>query len=404
MKYPNTVFASKRGRRMGMPQASETRGDKGVWKGARVIFRRRRLSQQSLQIDALDGLRGLAVLIVFLSHTGNAGWHLIPGVDFRGTGKSGVFLFFILSSYLLSRNQTKISETFFTWRKIWSYWARRVLRVYPLYILYIIVALGIYEAAWIPTAVQPSMSMQSGLEHLLLLDGKSVAWSIPVEFKYYVLLPFVSWLFLYAFRINVMLMMLMYFVMVSLSIYLFPASEALVNDIRVAPYLVIFLTGSLLGVIHACDVKLPEFFRSASPFLLVLAIVGWAYAAPSINGWINGETAVSNLSHKWFVYFSLLWGGVLMLCLYGVSWISKIFEFFPLQFLGQISFSFYLWHLTVIGLTKYFFPELMDPFKAWVALIGSIAVSTITYHFVERPMSTLSLKRMRYSGVVKTDG
>jgi Predicted acyltransferases len=58
----------------------------------------RKTSTARVQLDALDGLRGVAVLIVVLSHLSNARLFLIPGLDLSGTGKSGVFLFFVLSA------------------------------------------------------------------------------------------------------------------------------------------------------------------------------------------------------------------------------------------------------------------------------------------------------------------
>ena len=52
-------------------------------------------------LDALDGLRGLAVLVVIGSHLSNVG--MLPRPGLSGTGKSGVYLFFVLSAYLLTR-------------------------------------------------------------------------------------------------------------------------------------------------------------------------------------------------------------------------------------------------------------------------------------------------------------
>jgi len=51
--------------------------------------------------DALDGLRGLAVLVVIASHLSNVG--LLPQPGLSGTGKAGVYLFFVLSAFLLTR-------------------------------------------------------------------------------------------------------------------------------------------------------------------------------------------------------------------------------------------------------------------------------------------------------------
>ena len=52
-------------------------------------------SSANLQFDSLDGLRGVAVLFVVLSHLSNIGANLTPMLDFGGTGKYGVFLFFL---------------------------------------------------------------------------------------------------------------------------------------------------------------------------------------------------------------------------------------------------------------------------------------------------------------------
>ena len=66
------------------------------------MIKGREVSNQKLYVHALDGLRGLAVLMVFLSHTSLSGHRALPFVNFAGTGKMGVFLFFILSSFLLT--------------------------------------------------------------------------------------------------------------------------------------------------------------------------------------------------------------------------------------------------------------------------------------------------------------
>lgn len=62
----------------------------------------------------LDGLRALAAMIVVASHFGEKGWAVIGGVSLRETGKSGVYLFFLLSAYLLTRNAFVQGKTFWT--------------------------------------------------------------------------------------------------------------------------------------------------------------------------------------------------------------------------------------------------------------------------------------------------
>jgi peptidoglycan/LPS O-acetylase OafA/YrhL len=49
----------------------------------------RNISDKTLQLDALDGLRGFAALMVIFSHTSNSSMFFIPYLNTRGIGKSG---------------------------------------------------------------------------------------------------------------------------------------------------------------------------------------------------------------------------------------------------------------------------------------------------------------------------
>lgn len=81
-------------------------------------------------IDALDGIRGMAALMVAFSHMGNVG-HFI---EIRGTGQHGVMLFFVLSGFLMSWLYGTGDGSNSNWIR---YSLRRVLRVYPLYFVVI---------------------------------------------------------------------------------------------------------------------------------------------------------------------------------------------------------------------------------------------------------------------------
>ncbi|MEO0684493.1 MAG: acyltransferase, partial [Cyanobacteria bacterium J06649_11] len=139
-------------------------------------------------VKSLDGLRGLAVLIVMLSHTSNTGLLLSEYLDFSLIGKSGVYLFFVLSAYLLDRqiavflrrpNNGKSAY----WK---NYFLRRFLRIYPLFVIALIsYALVSY------LGFDTQILLADIVPHLLLQEGKLVFWSIPVEFKYYFISPLI---------------------------------------------------------------------------------------------------------------------------------------------------------------------------------------------------------------------
>ena len=95
---------------------------------------------RELHVKSLDGLRGIAVLFVVLSHSSIEGFFSWSPLDFKGIGKTGVYLFFILSAFLLDR------QIIFKLRKgqadnlYWlNYVIRRFLRIYPLFAVALIV-------------------------------------------------------------------------------------------------------------------------------------------------------------------------------------------------------------------------------------------------------------------------
>ena len=92
-------------------------------------------------IPALDGLRGLAILLVIPHNadifSNSAPW-LWPMAQLAHAGWIGVQLFFVLSGFLITRNllDTRHDENYFK-----VFYGRRVLRIFPLYFLTLFVGL-----------------------------------------------------------------------------------------------------------------------------------------------------------------------------------------------------------------------------------------------------------------------
>ena len=106
----------------------------------------RKTSGAALPLDVLDGLRGVAVLLVVWSHLSLKGLHALPQLNLEGSGKYGVYLFFSLSAFLLT-HQILIARR--EQRRSPRYWARysvrRVLRIFPLYAFVLLV--GVWGTA-----------------------------------------------------------------------------------------------------------------------------------------------------------------------------------------------------------------------------------------------------------------
>ncbi len=157
--------------------------------------------ERTRYFPALDGLRGLAVLLVLAYHCPRL---LLPGVaQVQKAGDTGVDVFFVLSGFLITmlllrdRHGTGAS----TQSLLGYFYLKRVLRIFPLYY----VAIGLY---WLKVHVSPD-PLAAGLYSDFLpylstymIDAAlgwgnggfpafGIAWSLGVEEKFYLLWPFV---------------------------------------------------------------------------------------------------------------------------------------------------------------------------------------------------------------------
>ncbi|MEP7329927.1 MAG: acyltransferase [Betaproteobacteria bacterium] len=160
-------------------------------------------------VRALDGLRGVAVLLVFCVHAAGISASVIFGADLDLTNiltlstwpqrvlywlqrsHHGVFLFFVLSGYLIGHMwwpQPQASYRRFVWR--------RTLRIYPAFLLAFAASLG--YASWTGTWSPPdwwrvlgNFVFFNGAPGSRVVPFNIVTWSLFYEMTFYVLFPLV---------------------------------------------------------------------------------------------------------------------------------------------------------------------------------------------------------------------
>ena len=341
--------------------------------------------------DALDGLRGMAVLIVLASHLSNTG--LLPRPGLSGTGKSGVYLFFVLSAFLLTRAllQRPLAEFANPWR--WADYAlRRVLRIWPLYLFVLLLSWFLTRqgvAGW-----HYQMDDAALLGHLLLREGQSVLWSIPVEFVFYLWLPFVAlalaWM--QASGQPAWLEMGVVAVAVALATWLWPPGETLPNDVRLGPYLVVFLCGAYAARLHmrmqVSGWGLPVW---AWPTMALVALAAWVLVIPSVWAWVLGRPYTVVVGQTWFVFHGLLWAVLLLAVLHGPDALRKPFEWAPMRLSGVVSFSLYLWHMPVLDALHQ--ASVARPLLApWLVGGSAMLVAMVSFALFERPWREVRLR------------
>ena len=161
-------------------------------------------------IPALDGLRGIAIIVVMLHHftyyrpaSGIDG--LIGDVLFFGW--TGVDLFFVLSGFLITGIllDTRGSKHYFT-----TFYARRTLRIFPLY--YLVLFLAFVVLPKFPAVHAVLIGQEAGVDlppqwpywfywtnfsivdHGWLHGWLDVGWSLAIEEQFYLVWPLVIWL------------------------------------------------------------------------------------------------------------------------------------------------------------------------------------------------------------------
>jgi len=144
------------------------------------------LTTSTKRIPELDGLRGLAILMVVTCHYIGASNTVHFGVwtrrlcRFTSIGWSGVDLFFVLSGFLIggilleSRNFPRYFNTFYL---------RRTHRILPIYYLWLIIFAGF---VWLSVAINPQSLIQTdNLRHLpyyLTFLQNYLLYKAPIEF------------------------------------------------------------------------------------------------------------------------------------------------------------------------------------------------------------------------------
>jgi exopolysaccharide production protein ExoZ len=353
----------------------------------------------------LEGLRGLAVFLVFLVHYHSLfhAWVSEDSSTFAvssflwSIGHSGVDLFFVISGYLIYGAVIRKKKSYF------GFVRRRIQRIYPTFLCVLAVYLvlsGIFPGeSKIPTNM--SAAALYILKNVLLLPGIfniepiiTVSWSLSYEFFYYLFLPFL--VALVGMRRWPKSARVVFF----LSLAALLIAYRLVGSFA-HPRLVMFISGILLyEALHAPrpETKMKPGFDYVILFLLVVtfpliyvASGGPGQTLPSLNpGRVDGVFRILVL----FVSFFFLTLG----CFVSQGFLKALFSHAPLRWYGNMSYSYYLIHgLTLkgaaLGLTWIMPPDGNSPAIFWaglpIAFFITLLSSTLLFISVEKRFSLM---------------
>lgn len=351
-----------------------------------------RLALSVADSAAIDGLRGMAALIVVASHASNLGLHVVPGLSLAGTGKYGVYLFFVISAFLLTLQWLQAPPGGpGTGAALGRYMVRRVLRIYPLYAA--VLLLG-----WLlPRGLGVPMDGLGVWMHLTLQEGRDLYWSVPVEFKYYLVIPLVAWMLSTPWPApwKVLLVALL----IAVAMLANPPAQAALNSIALGDYLSLFLCGSALawawmaGGVGVSSARGPGRFVCDLPLLGLLAAT--VPAVLQACGW----QVSADILHRQFLAWGVFWSLVLILVLRGwlPAWAAML-RWRALQACGRWCFGIYLLHMPALYLAK--LSPVPAVLKPALGLAVALAVAALAHRVLERPAMRLAyrLTRQRTNG------
>ncbi len=339
---------------------------------------------------ALDGLRGLAILLVVVYH--NFGF-----INYFFFGWLGVDLFFVLSGFLIT---DILLKTLHRKNYLRNFYTRRVLRIFPLYYLTLVIFLVILPRLdlaldleyytdnqfWLWTYLQnwlyifKNPGQTNTLNHL---------WSLAVEEQFYLVWPLIIlWMrypkYLFIFISIVLLAVL------GLRLWIWS------NQVADLAYFNLYTFSRIDGLCIGCMVALlqrinRQFLKKHTPWI-VLLFAGLNFIFFFINR--RYEFSFPYLALVGYTTFAMMFGLLVNEAVSGeTKLINRLFNIRLLKFFGRISYGFYIFHWPVYLLINPWLSQKMPGdlnataarlIVAAIATLVAVIISWLSYQYYER--------------------
>jgi len=334
-----------------------------------------------------DGIRGLACLIVLFAHSIN-GIYSGARVYLPGTGKVGVWLFFVLSAFLLT-NHLFLRGT--TMRSFIDYGVARIFRIAPLFV----VAVLFYYLF----GTTPISKISDVVNALALSKGYAHLWTIPVEAKFYVLLfPLAIPVIAICRKFGVVWSAIFVTAIGFASSLAFPFTGTPENSPQLRWYVPCFLIGVLCAVVYP---SLRERIRHWPSMLISLVIIAVMVVMTDYFRSMYYPLA----PHYWlgnkFIPLGALWGIFMLVNLDDAGPAGRILSSAPMTSIGRWSYPIYLFHWYFVTKAAEIRPDSIFSVAAAISL--AIIVGALVHRYIERPVMTarkrLERSILRYSEI-----
>ncbi len=345
-----------------------------------------KIELKPVKYTSIDGLRGYLAFFVFLHHSCvyyffliSWNWATPPSNLFTHFGQTSVSLFFMVTGFLFFSKLIDSRTNKIDWL---HFFVSRFLRLYPLYlfILSIVIFLIFYLTHF--KLVEPLGKIANEIGHWLLFSVfdsphintfsetkgvmASVTWSIKYEWLFYFSLPLIGLLF---FRQRPAIITLLLSTFLAFGLYYFTFIDNF--------HFYSFITGLVAALLYRVDF----FLKISKHFLSSFVIIACLFLAVYYF-----DTA--------YLLYPLLLTSVAFILIAGGNTLFGILSLNISRQIGQLSYSIYLLHTTLLYLLYRIIItiEVASKFsleKFWLINSGLtvilILICFTTYYFIELP-------------------
>lgn len=346
-------------------------------------------------VPGLDGLRGIAVLLVVGLHYGSL-WKGREGAGWLPGGFVGVDVFFVLSGFLIT--SLLLSEKAVAGRvNLKNFYARRGLRLLPaLYVVLVahaVFSIGIGDETLkselkqvLSVVAYVSNFAQVYFDKSMIHSGIGNTWSLAIEEQFYLVWPALLLFGILRFartRQHVLALVLggaVLSAVIRLVVWNwaghYPAAY-MRPDCRA--------DGLLLGVLCAFLWRwdmVPTRWLNAASSACAAFLLAFAFIVKDSDWMFN---------YGFFVVSAAT--AVIVLALAeNVSSMSRLYEWEPLRLVGRVSYGLYLWHVLALRITAHF----VHPNNKFVLFLLGLGVATVavalSYNLIEQPILRLKAR------------
>ena len=345
-------------------------------------------------LAALDGIRGLAVAIVVLHHL------KVPWIH---AGWLGVDLFFALSGFLITESVLGTGDG----TGLSAFWKRRAWRLGPamavLLAWYAAISIGASDRGmrftWLGASAGQFLDIHDAASlHGPFSEHLGHLWSLSMEVQFYIVWPLLLMALVRrgASRPVILVAPMLLFALSTIERTVLAVHHMSWNRLYLGPDTrsTALWAGCIVGLLHAWGAF--DRSRVLRPGSIVLAVpafitLGWLVTLPSMS-------FVLRAPERWGLTVIGVCAGILVAA--GASArggpLRLLLEWPPLEWLGRISYSVYLWHVPLIAELRRAHPHLSTPGQAAIIIPASLLAGWLSYVVVERPLlSSAGRARLR---------